>query len=254
METKAYFTSTSLSINVDKNELELINENFEDVTNDNEKMTFKKYFFKLHSKALSVVKPSLSRKEDTDKILRLESELDKINENYQGLLSDLELKDENLFKRDAEIEALNNKISLLSDKGPEKVLNDEIIGLKEEIRVLSDKQPEKVLKNEIATLKDEIRVLSGKEPVKVIEKVNVEIPVRLSENQTLVNLSPVEADIMNLVVKNETVRTKRTITPEILFKDIFNRYILNGACDFFPIPSKQALREIADKHNITPKD
>ena len=179
---------------------------------------------------MSVVKPNLSKKEDLEKIQHLESELNKVNENYQNLFSDLKLKDEDIESKDDEISTLKHKINVLSDKEPENVFKNEINILKQEIRELSGRKPEKVFE-------------------KVIEKVNVEIPVRLSENQTLINLTPLESDIMKVVVNNESIRTKRIVTPEMLFKDIFNRYITNGACDFFPIPSGRVLREIAKRHN-----
>jgi len=229
MEPKPFFTSTSLSINVDKDELDLINENYEDVTNDNEKISFKKYFFKLHSKALSVVKPNVSKKEDLEKIQHLESEIKEINENFQNALNDNEFLENKVDKKNDEIQALKNEISILLDKKSEKLLKNENEILKNEIRELSGRKPEKVFE-------------------KVIEKVNVEIPVRLSDNQTLINLTPIEADIMRVITNNESLRTRRIITPEIIFKDIFNRYVTNGPCDFFPIPSNRVLREIAEKH------
>ena len=229
MEPKTFFTSTSLSINVDKNELDLINENYEDVTNDDEKLSFKKYFFKLHSKALSVVKPNVSKKEDLEKIQHLESEIMKINENFQNALNDTEFLEKKIDKKNEEIQSLKNEISMLSDKKSENLLKNENTILKNEIRELSGRKPEKVFE-------------------KVIEKENVEIPVRLSDNQTLINLTPIEADIMKVITNNESIRTRRIITPEIIFKDIFNRYVTNGPCDFFPIPSNRVLREIAEKH------
>ena len=229
MEQKAYFTSTSLSVNVDKDELDLINESFEDVTNDNEKISFKKYFFKLHSKALSVVKPNVSKKEDIEKIQHLESEIEKIKENFQNAHNDTEFLENKIDKKNEEIQSLKNEISILSDKKSENLLKNENNLLKNEIRELTGRKPEKVYE-------------------KVIEKVNVEIPVRLSDNQTLINLSPIEADIMKVITNNESIRTRRIITPEIIFKDIFNRYVTNGPCDFFPIPSNRVLREIAEKH------
>jgi len=230
-EKTRYYEKQPVSFRLTPEEVDELNDYYEDITGSTQDMNFKQFYLKVWDKATTSVKPIFSKKEDVAKIQKLESDIETFKKTIADNLNEVKTAQALISSQEEEIEALI-------------VRNDE----------LSDKGPEKVLKNEIATLKEEIRVLSGRKPEKIIEKVNVEIPVHLSENQTLVNLSPVEADIMKLVVKNETARTKRTITPEILFKDIFNRYILNGACDFFPIPSKHALREIANRHNIIAKD
>ena len=230
-----YYEKQPVSFRLTPEEVNELNDYYEDITGSTQDMNFKQFYLKVWDKATTSVKPIFSKKEDVAKIQKLESDIETFKKTIADNLDEFKTAQALISSQEEEIEALREKNDELSDKGPEKVLKNEIETLKEEIRLLSGRKPEKVIE-------------------KVIEKVNVEIPVHLSENQTLVNLSPVEADIMKLVVKNETVRTKRTITPEILFKDIFNRYSLNGACDFFPIPSKQALREIANKHNINPKD
>ena len=96
--------------------------------------------------------------------------------------------------------------------------------------------------------KQQITELSGKEPItKVVEKV---IEKNLTDSQVLVDFSPLEKAIIDLVCRNESARTRKTITPQMILKDIFNNYVTNGASDFFPLPSSSDMRNIqaAFKH------
>lgn len=223
METKKFFTSLNFSLPVDQDELDLINENFEEVTNDTEKMSFKKYFFKLHSKALSVVKPNISKKEDLEKIQSLEAEITRIS-----VLLDNKSIDEN-----------SEVIRLQNIEAEVKILTDD----KEALQLIIDSNDE-----EIETLKNRVRELQGREPEQVTVEKEIKVPIALSENQIIVNFSPIEKDIINLVARSETKRSLKSVTPELILKDMFNLYITKGACDFFRRPPKDEIVKIKNNH------
>ena len=120
--------------------------------------------------------------------------------------------------------------------------------IKEQEKVISNFQNTKsdnednlkaaIKENEL--LKQNIREHTGKEP----EKVTVYKEKDLSPTQILIEFSPLEHAVITFVSEQETARTRKTVTPQTILKDIFNLYVTNGACDFFPLPSAEQLKNI----------
>jgi exonuclease III len=199
-----YFESKKFMLEVDPDELITINDNFEDITGDTVKLTWRKYFWALHAKAISVVKPNNSKKEDLEKIQNLEAEITRLS-----VLVDEKTNQLNILNAD-----FNNKES------------------------------------EIDLLKAQIRELSGKEPLTIEVTKEVQVPLQLTETQKIINLTPLEKYLFDVVCAQETKRLKKEITPEIVIKNIFNLYMAYGPADFFPRPySNSELKALNLKFN-----
>jgi len=230
--TKEYFKSQTLSANCSKEELELINEYYEEVTGTQEQMTFRKYLITLHNKATSMVRPNISKKEDLVKIEALDKELNDLKILHTNILNE----------KDAKIEELSHLIE--TQKGSIlELTSNESDQLKEKDTKIQE------LSLEIESLNDSILQLSSKEP----EKIEVQIPIKLTNTQYIINLTPLEKYFMDTVCQRESKRTGKPITSEIILKDIFNRYIVYGPCDYFPRPfSSSELKELHTKFNPKP--
>jgi len=172
----------------------------------------------------------------TDKLLDLLNQIygDVVETNEPGATAKIIL--EALMRK---FESNNNpKLSKASDVTLIENLTKEINILKSDIVNAGYNIEASNKENEL--LKANIRAQAEKEPTKVIEYKEKD----LSATQLLIDFTPLEHAVINFIAEQETVRTKKSITPQIILKDIFNRYVSKGACDFFPIPTNEQLETI----------
>jgi len=105
--------------------------------------------------------------------------------------------------------------------------------------------------NEIESLNNKIIELADKEPEKVTVEKEIIKEKQLSDNQILLTFTPVENDIVKLISNAETKRNAKPITSEMIFKDMFFRFIFKGPGDFFRRPAKDELNKIYKIHTPT---
>lgn len=78
----------TLSARFDEAEMEFVNENYEEITGSQERITFKDFLIRAVTKAVNKVNNSPSRKQDTERIKELEIQNEKLTKSIEDLNSD----------------------------------------------------------------------------------------------------------------------------------------------------------------------
>ncbi len=215
---------------VSEDELEILNNHFEDVTGRSTFHSMRQFFWDIWSRATEQIEPVIRNKE---KMARL------IKEN-QTLLSD----------KDNLLEIIDqNKTAIAQAETTAKELQKENKQLLDEIKRMQENPEIKEIEKEVEV---EVEKEVVKEVVKEIDKiVEVVKEKELSENQVLVELRPIEKDIAGLISVKETQRRKAEVPISQLLKDVFFAQALKGPGDhIYPYsePTRDELKAIRTKH------
>lgn len=138
------------------------------------------------------------------------------------------------------------------------VYQAEITALKSENKILADEKAYLSIELENAYKDFLLKLENYKKDVVELQNINNDLkleknslienlagltPSYNNDSEIIIELTEPEKAVMNEVTKRESERTKKQITPQIIFRDLFNTYMVKGASDVFPrIPDSDLAR------------
>lgn len=170
------------------------------------------------------------------------SEIEKIEEIFDEIsASNIELSGKDIIWKLSDVALSKVPIQ-------HKALQGELDNAREIIKALQKDVNENILlkDEEIKFLKSELKRLQANPNIQIkeIEKV---VEKSLSQNDVLIQFTDQHTEILQAICKNESIRVKKDITPDLLLKKMFVDYVKYGPMDFFSMPAS-IINKIQEKY------